>query len=591
MNRFLLLTLLLRETALAQTRCPCSPTPHSNLTGAPPCRPLSNCLTDPITLTMLSMFAALALAERLFPGRALPARAGLARGRAGCVRRLLPALLLPADCCGPTCSAPCAVRPVGLATGAAACSAGGLRAVRLRLPPTACTRRRAVVRLLAPDAPQRRAPRRSARSGSARSTCRLDADAERRAAAARAAPARRRRRDPARHFLDIFQHANLRTPRWLGYLVQRPESHVPPRARHPPQQLRRPAAVRHRVRHVREPAPIRARPASGMAPRRACSTCCWRATSRSRARRNADAGAADATHPTPDPTAGPRAAGVRRTRPSAPRCPSSLLHGVTDSWRSFEPVLPHLPRDLHVMALSQRGHGGSDKPAAGYRPADFAADVVAFLDAMDIERAVLVGHSMGSVNAMRCAIDHPSRVAGLLLAGTMPWFGRPPELLQFHREQIVPLDRPGARGASRARFQRSTLAQPIVPSLLDAFVADSLQGAGTRLARRLRRLHRRRLLVAPARDRRWPSLIVWGRHDAFCSAADQQALLRSFLRQARLVEYADVGPRHALGRAAALRERPDPLRLLGRRQHGDPPEPQERSPLNEHTHRHPGSSG
>jgi pimeloyl-ACP methyl ester carboxylesterase len=144
--------------------------------------------------------------------------------------------------------------------------------------------------------------------------------------------------------------------------------------------------------------------------------------------------------------------------------PVILLHGVTDSWRSFEPVLPHLPPDLRVMALSQRGHGGSDKPAGGYRPADFAADVVAFMDVMAIERAVLVGHSMGSINALRCAIDHPSRVAGLLLAGTMPWFGRPPELLEFYREQIVPLVEPVPDALARD-FQLSTLARPIAGAM------------------------------------------------------------------------------------------------------------------------------
>jgi pimeloyl-ACP methyl ester carboxylesterase len=89
------------------------------------------------------------------------------------------------------------------------------------------------------------------------------------------------------------------------------------------------------------------------------------------------------------------------------RCdtPVIALHGVTDSWRSFEPVLTHLPPGLHTIALSQRGHGNSDKPADGYSPTDFAADVAAFMDAMQIGRAVLVGNSMGSINAMRFALD------------------------------------------------------------------------------------------------------------------------------------------------------------------------------------------
>lgn len=221
--------------------------------------------------------------------------------------------------------------------------------------------------------------------------------------------------------------------------------------------------------------------------------------------------------------------------------PVIALHGVTDSWRSFEPVLPHLPPSLRVMALSQRGHGDSDRPVGGYRPADFAADVAAFMDLMEIERAVLVGHSMGSINAMRFAIDHPSRVAGLLLAGTMPWFGRPPELLAYYREQIVPLADPVPETFARD-FQQSTLARPIAASMLDRFVEESLKVPaavwraafagfiGDDFSSRLREIT-------------VPTLIAWGRHDAFCSAIDQEAML-GLIRTARLVEYADAG--HAM---------------------------------------------
>lgn len=221
--------------------------------------------------------------------------------------------------------------------------------------------------------------------------------------------------------------------------------------------------------------------------------------------------------------------------------PVIALHGVTDSWRSFEPVLPHLPPDLRVLALTQRGHGGSEKPASGYRPADFAADVVAFMDAMAIERAVLVGHSMGSVNAMRCAIDHPSRVAGLLLAGTMPWFGRPPELQAFHREHIVPLTDPVPEAFARD-FQCSTLARPIAASMLDRFVAESL-----RVPAHVWRAAFDGFIAddfsARLRQIEVPTLIVWGRHDAFCSA-DDQAAMQALIRTARLVEYTDAG--HAM---------------------------------------------
>jgi pimeloyl-ACP methyl ester carboxylesterase len=218
--------------------------------------------------------------------------------------------------------------------------------------------------------------------------------------------------------------------------------------------------------------------------------------------------------------------------------PVIALHGVTDSWRSFEPVLPHLPAELHVMALSQRGHGGSHKPAAGYEPADFAADVAAFMDALAIDRAVLVGHSMGSIHAMRCAIDHPSRVAGLMLAGTMPWFGRPPEVTQYYREQIVPLADPVPEAFAR-EFQLSTLARPIAHALLDGFVAESLK-----VPARVWRAAFAGIIgndfSARLREIDVPTLIVWGRHDGFCSAAEQQAMLQ-LIRGSRLVEYADAG--------------------------------------------------
>jgi pimeloyl-ACP methyl ester carboxylesterase len=47
--------------------------------------------------------------------------------------------------------------------------------------------------------------------------------------------------------------------------------------------------------------------------------------------------------------------------------------------------------DLHVLALTQRGHGGSDKPASGYAPADFAADIAARLREIDVPTQIVRG--------------------------------------------------------------------------------------------------------------------------------------------------------------------------------------------------------
>ncbi len=89
-----------------------------------------------------------------------------------------------------------------------------------------------------------------------------------------------------------------------------------------------------------------------------------------------------------------------------------MLPGPTDSWRSYQPIVSLLPLSIRGIAVSQRGHGDSDKPATGFAVEDFAADVVLLLDALGIERAVLSGHSGSCLVARRVALDHPKRVAG-----------------------------------------------------------------------------------------------------------------------------------------------------------------------------------
>ena len=66
--------------------------------------------------------------------------------------------------------------------------------------------------------------------------------------------------------------------------------------------------------------------------------------------------------------------------------PVIFLHGVTDSWRSFEHVLPHLPPSIRAIAITQRGHGDSKPARQGYAYGDIAADVAAFMDALRIRR-------------------------------------------------------------------------------------------------------------------------------------------------------------------------------------------------------------
>src|SRR3712207_4137203 len=96
--------------------------------------------------------------------------------------------------------------------------------------------------------------------------------------------------------------------------------------------------------------------------------------------------------------------------------PLVLVHGWPDSWFSYSRVLAHLsPERYRAYAYDQRGFGATDRPSEGYAIDQFATDLVAFLDAVGLERASLVGHSFGSFVARRAAELHPQRVSRLVL--------------------------------------------------------------------------------------------------------------------------------------------------------------------------------
>src|SRR5687768_13620888 len=92
-----------------------------------------------------------------------------------------------------------------------------------------------------------------------------------------------------------------------------------------------------------------------------------------------------------------------------------MLHGFTDSWFSFSRVLPRLPADMRVIAPDMRGHGDSERPPLGYQLADLADDVLRLMDTLQIPKAVLVGHCMGSFVARKVYELAPERVSRLVL--------------------------------------------------------------------------------------------------------------------------------------------------------------------------------
>jgi len=98
--------------------------------------------------------------------------------------------------------------------------------------------------------------------------------------------------------------------------------------------------------------------------------------------------------------------------------PLVLTHGIGGSADNWAPVLPDLAGRYRVITWDVRGFGRSDKPPGPYSAELWARDLAGLLDALAVERAYLVGHSMGGVIAQRFALDFPERLAALILAST-----------------------------------------------------------------------------------------------------------------------------------------------------------------------------
>jgi lipase len=108
--------------------------------------------------------------------------------------------------------------------------------------------------------------------------------------------------------------------------------------------------------------------------------------------------------------------------------PVICLHGITAHHRAFNAAARYLGPSHGLVGVDLRGRGDSDKPESGYGLQMHAADVARVLDHLDLENAVLVGHSMGGFVALKTALMFPERVRALvLLDGGWPRVESTPE--------------------------------------------------------------------------------------------------------------------------------------------------------------------
>lgn len=110
--------------------------------------------------------------------------------------------------------------------------------------------------------------------------------------------------------------------------------------------------------------------------------------------------------------------------------PLVLLHGgMLTIDLNFAGLIPTLAEKHRVIAVEQQGHGRTADIDRPITPANLAADVVALLDVLGIERAHVLGHSMGAAVTLELAVDHPDRVRSIVpISGSVRPDGMHPDL-------------------------------------------------------------------------------------------------------------------------------------------------------------------
>jgi non-heme chloroperoxidase len=215
--------------------------------------------------------------------------------------------------------------------------------------------------------------------------------------------------------------------------------------------------------------------------------------------------------------------------------PLILLHGLGDTSRSWSLALPELARRHRVYALDQRGHGATDAPACCYTIPDLAYDVIAFMDAMKIDRAAIAGHSMGSFVAQHLAAVYPQRVRKLVLLGSSDTTAGS-DTVGWLWEQARTFDK-GVPAAFVDELQSS-------PTPVDAEFLAKVKAETFAVRPHVWQALARMFLVEDHRrflgDIKAPALILWGEKDgAFPKAAQDR--LQKALPGAVFKAYPEVG--------------------------------------------------
>lgn len=215
-----------------------------------------------------------------------------------------------------------------------------------------------------------------------------------------------------------------------------------------------------------------------------------------------------------------------------------LLHGLGAQAESWQFNISSLAANFHVIAPDQIGFGKSDKPFLKYRVGTYVDFLDKFMSELKIEKASLVGNSMGGWVAGLFAIKYPSKVEKIVLADAS---GLAPKEIDFDR--IYQLNN-STRDEIRANL-KLIFANPMYANneaLVDQFMTQRIAANdGFTIDSLIESIKRREdFLNARLGEIKKPTLIIWGKQDGLIPVADAETFNKG-IANSQLVVFDNCG--------------------------------------------------
>jgi non-heme chloroperoxidase len=217
--------------------------------------------------------------------------------------------------------------------------------------------------------------------------------------------------------------------------------------------------------------------------------------------------------------------------------PVILLHGVGDSWRSFETTMSFLPSSLRVFAITQRGHGDSEKPTEGYSAADFAGDVAAFIKEKKLGKVIVVGHSLGGMVAQHFALNYPQLTEAIVIMASTSAPSKIPGSAEFS-DFVMQLEEPMYEEFMK-QFQQGSLANPIDSNYFKMLLAEGMK-LPLQVFKAVFTAFNSFDVTNQLANITQPAMIAFGEKDTNFPAETQQSLINN-IQNATIIEYEGAG--------------------------------------------------